>query len=282
MGGVPTRTFEYRTARLPRPMGVQPRPRPFHSSHVMRNLTAIRGTRRTRQLARGIFTGAVIASLVSGGLIGFSVWSTFNSDATAVGLMNVNAVSVAEFAPAPRVEAAADDALDASGAAAEASGRIPPTVRVQPARDPARGAAGLTELDAQSAATTGGIAGASAGMDVPMFNGRPIERVRVLRMKVTAYSPDERSCGIFADGVTASGYSVWTNAGRLVAADTDLLPFGTILRVPGYDAGRAVPVLDRGAAIRGHRLDLLFPSHEAALEWGVQELEVEVWDYVEG
>jgi len=116
---------------------------------------------------------------------------------------------------------------------------------------------------------------------VMSFDGRPLRKVRDVKLKVTAYSPDERSCGIWADGVTASGYSVWTNGMKLVAADTKLLPFGTILTVPGYNGGEPVQVLDRGGKIKGHRLDVLYPTHEIAMEWGVQDLTVTVWEYAD-
>ncbi|MEO0586058.1 MAG: 3D domain-containing protein [Planctomycetota bacterium] len=113
------------------------------------------------------------------------------------------------------------------------------------------------------------------------FDGRPLRAVRTITMKVTAYSPDEESCGIWADGRTASGYSVWTNGMKLVAADTRLLPFGTILSVPGYHDGKPVQVLDRGGAIKGRRLDVLYPTHDIARQWGVQDLEVTVWEYAD-
>ena len=61
-----------------------------------------------------------------------------------------------------------------------------------------------------------------------------------------------------------------------------MFPYGTPLSIPGYDDGRIVPVLDCGGAIKGNRLDVLIPTHEAALEWGVQELEVVVWEPVDG
>ncbi|MEM0913921.1 MAG: 3D domain-containing protein [Planctomycetota bacterium] len=117
--------------------------------------------------------------------------------------------------------------------------------------------------------------------DGPMFDGRPLKAARTMTMKVTAYSPDERSCGIWADGKTASGYSVWTNGMKLVAADTRLLPFGTIISIPGYNGGKPVQVLDRGGKIKGHRLDVLYPTHEIALKWGVQDLEITVYDYAD-
>lgn len=121
----------------------------------------------------------------------------------------------------------------------------------------------------------------SSQPQVIYFDGRPLRKVRTLGMKVTAYSPDARSCGKWADGVTASGYSVYTNGMKLVAADTRLLPFGTIITVPGYAGGQPVQVLDRGGAIKGRRLDVLYPTHEIARQWGVQQLDVDVWEYAD-
>ncbi len=115
----------------------------------------------------------------------------------------------------------------------------------------------------------------------PTYDGRPIKPVRTIRMLVTAYSPDERSCGRFADNITASGYSVWTNGMKLVAADTRLLPFRTIISVPGYNGGKPVPVLDRGGKIKGRRLDVLYPTHAIAKRWGARWLTVTVWDYAD-
>lgn len=117
--------------------------------------------------------------------------------------------------------------------------------------------------------------------DTRWFDGRPVRPVATLRMRVTAYSPDRRSCGDFADGRTASMHSVFTNAGNLVAADTRLLPFGSLVSIPGYDGGNVVPVLDRGSRIKGHRLDALFATHSLAMEWGVQDLDVIVWAYAD-
>jgi len=114
------------------------------------------------------------------------------------------------------------------------------------------------------------------------FNGRPVRPARTITMTVTAYSPDAQSCGEFADGITASGYSVKTNGMKLVAADTTLIPFGTKLSIPDYDDSNIVPVLDRGGAIKGNHLDALFSTHEEALQWGVRELDVTIWEYADG
>ena len=120
------------------------------------------------------------------------------------------------------------------------------------------------------------------GPEVRWFNGRPVRPARVMWMTVTAYSPDTRSCAPFDDGLTATLHSVETNAMRLVAADTSVLPFGSMLSIPGYDDGRIVPVLDRGSAIKGQRLDVLMPTHREARGWGVRHVQVVVWEYADG
>lgn len=59
-----------------------------------------------------------------------------------------------------------------------------------------------------------------------------------------------------------------------IAADTDYYPFGTRMKVPGYGWG---VVQDVGGAIKGpRRIDLYFPSHGKANQWGRQQVEVRV------
>jgi len=124
--------------------------------------------------------------------------------------------------------------------------------------------------------------GAILDTSIRFFNGRPVRPARTIRMKVTAYSPDEESCGDSADGITSSLHSVWTNASKLVAADSRVLPLGSMVSVPGYDGAQIVPVLDRGGAIKGRRLDVLYPTHAQARKWGTQILDVVVWEYADG
>jgi len=88
--------------------------------------------------------------------------------------------------------------------------------------------------------------------------------------RVTAYCPCKQCCGPKAKGITASGKPVTANGGRFCAADKSV-PFGTMLDIPGYGT---VPVLDRGGAIKGRRLDVYFPTHKEALRWGVKWLRV--------
>ena len=91
---------------------------------------------------------------------------------------------------------------------------------------------------------------------------------RVIWMEVTAYCACKKCCGPRAQGITASGRPVSHNGGRFVAADTRVLKFNTKLIVPGYADGAAVPVIDRGGAIKGHKLDVYFATHQEARQWG--------------
>lgn len=101
-------------------------------------------------------------------------------------------------------------------------------------------------------------------------------RSHAVWMEVTAYCACPKCCGPNAKGLTASGAPVTYNLGRFVAADTSVLPFGSRVRIPGYHNGEPVPVLDRGGAIKGYHLDVFFPSHQQALDWGRRWVVVEI------
>lgn len=85
--------------------------------------------------------------------------------------------------------------------------------------------------------------------------------------KLTAYCPCMQCCGK-TNGITASG--VKATAGRTVAADTSIFPFGTKLLIDGKE----YIVEDRGGSIKGNRIDIYFDTHEEALQFGVQHKEV--------
>jgi 3D (Asp-Asp-Asp) domain-containing protein len=105
-----------------------------------------------------------------------------------------------------------------------------------------------------------------------------VHHPRIIWMQVTAYCPCKRCCGPNAHGITASGKPVTANGGVFVAADTDLLPLGVHVIVPGYNGQNPVEVIDRGSAIKGNRLDVFFPTHEQAMAWGRQWLAVTVME----
>lgn len=86
--------------------------------------------------------------------------------------------------------------------------------------------------------------------------------------EITAYCPCTNCCGIWADGITADG--TIAKEGVTVAADTDILPFGTKVKING----EIYTVQDTGGAIQGHRIDIFMNDHQAALDFGRQTIEV--------
>lgn len=114
----------------------------------------------------------------------------------------------------------------------------------------------------------------SKSVTKPERNPKPADEWQTVRMRVTAYCPCSKCCGQYADGMTACGHVIQPGD-TFVAADKRYA-FGTKMLISGYSQGQAVKVLDRGGAIKGNRVDVFFPSHQEALEWGVQYLDVKV------
>ena len=118
---------------------------------------------------------------------------------------------------------------------------------------------------------------------VPEILAIPISNYRVYTMKVTAYTLGEESCGKFADGYTATMHKV-KPYDMIVAVDPRIIPYGTEVFVPGY--GLAV-ARDCGSAIKGNCIDVLMTVSKKgqsplkrARAWGVQYLEVQIFDFV--
>lgn len=94
----------------------------------------------------------------------------------------------------------------------------------------------------------------------------------------TAYCPCVKCCGIWSEDHPSRGedYVQKTRAGtipeegRTIAADWDVLPEGSEVILDGH----TYIVEDRGGAVKGNSIDIFFESHEAAVEFGVQEVEL--------
>ena len=99
----------------------------------------------------------------------------------------------------------------------------------------------------------------------------PQSPVEAMDANVSAYCPCERCCGKYSDGITANGYKIQPGD-KFCAADSRF-PFGTLMNIPGYGK---VPVLDRGGVIKGDKLDVYFSTHQEALQWGRQHLQVKI------
>ncbi len=95
----------------------------------------------------------------------------------------------------------------------------------------------------------------------------------------TAYCSCEKCCGKWAlnrpNGLVYTASGAIAEEGVTVAADWNILPAGTLIEIDGL--GERI-VQDRGGAITGNRIDIYFNSHEAALEFGVQEVLVRTLD----
>ena len=86
--------------------------------------------------------------------------------------------------------------------------------------------------------------------------------------EITAYCPCTNCCGLWTDGITACG--AIAKEGVTIAADTDILPFGTKVKIDG----EIYTVQDTGGAIQGNRIDIFMNDHQTALDWGRQTIEV--------
>lgn len=112
-----------------------------------------------------------------------------------------------------------------------------------------------------------------ASMSPPSGQAAKIVPIRTYEATITAYTNGYESTGKTpahtAYGITASGeIASW---GAL--AGPPELPYGTVIRIPGYGIGI---VSDRGQAIKGNRLDVWMDSIKEARQWGIKRLRVEV------
>ena len=88
------------------------------------------------------------------------------------------------------------------------------------------------------------------------------------RFKLTAYCKCSKCCGKWSGSPTASG--VMPKANRTIAVDTSIIPFGTEVIING----NTYIAEDTGSAIKGNKIDIYMPSHQEALNFGVQYAEV--------
>lgn len=88
--------------------------------------------------------------------------------------------------------------------------------------------------------------------------------------RLTAYCNCSKCCGKWAGGATASG--TMPKAGRTIAVDTSVIPFGTKVVINGH----TYTAEDTGSAIKGNRIDIYFDSHSEALQFGVQYADVQI------
>ena len=87
------------------------------------------------------------------------------------------------------------------------------------------------------------------------------EDVLIGYFNLTAYCACSSCCGS-STGITASGARVQPK--HTIAADTRVLPFGTVVYINGED----YTVEDTGSAIKGNCIDIYFGTHSEAQAFG--------------
>ncbi len=91
----------------------------------------------------------------------------------------------------------------------------------------------------------------------------------VVYVSATAYSAYDPGCGHYTASGTLLRHGV-------IAVDPSFIPLGTRVYIPGY--GEAVAE-DTGGAIVGNIIDVAFDTHEEALAFGRQDLEIYILEY---
>ncbi len=108
------------------------------------------------------------------------------------------------------------------------------------------------------------VAQVSRGEDNSQGSGRE------LYVSSTAYTASCNGCS----GTTATGVNLKQNPNaKVIAVDPRVIPLGTKVYVEGY--GYAIAA-DKGGAIKGHKIDVFFPSKSDAYRWGVKKVKIRV------
>ena len=88
----------------------------------------------------------------------------------------------------------------------------------------------------------------------------------IANAKITAYCPCSICCGKWANGITATG--VTAQEGRTVAVDPSVIPLGSEVEIGG-----AIYIAE-DTGVHGNAIDIFMNSHQAALQWGVQRMDI--------
>ena len=95
---------------------------------------------------------------------------------------------------------------------------------------------------------------------------------KTLYMASTAYTANCSGCS----GRTATGINLKANPNvKVIAVDPSVIPLGTKVHVEGY--GYAIAA-DTGGSIKGHKIDVFFPSKSQAYSWGTRNVRVKILD----
>lgn len=104
-------------------------------------------------------------------------------------------------------------------------------------------------------------------------------RTNLGTFRATAYTAyDGTQVGITRGGTNMANGNIHTASGhRILAADPNVIPFGSIVRVT-LSSGEVIigKIDDTGGAIKGNIIDISFSSKDAAFAFGRQSVQVEI------
>ncbi|WP_078393872.1 3D domain-containing protein [Shouchella patagoniensis] len=93
-----------------------------------------------------------------------------------------------------------------------------------------------------------------------------------MNVEATAYTAFCEGC----TGVTYTGIDLRANPDqKVIAVDPDVIPLGSTVYVEGY--GEAIAG-DIGGAINGNKIDVFMPDQDQAIEFGRQNVQIEVYE----
>lgn len=124
-------------------------------------------------------------------------------------------------------------------------------------------------VEAHDTPTTNYTTSVEKTLTPQMYNPEGEEIVVIEDVILTAYC-NENYPHICNDGnstVTATG--TIPTVGRTVAVDPDVIPYGSEVTINGH----TYIAEDCGGAVKGNRVDILFLTHNEALEFGVRQIE---------
>lgn len=98
-----------------------------------------------------------------------------------------------------------------------------------------------------------------------------IGNYREISVEASGYTATCTGC----TGITATGINLWTHPNeKIVAVDPSVVPLGSKVYVEGYGYATAA---DTGGAIKGDKIDLLFPSVAEAFRWGRKRVRMRIY-----
>ena len=93
---------------------------------------------------------------------------------------------------------------------------------------------------------------------------------RQMKVKASAYT------GSPAEGGDMTYLGTKCREGYTIAVDPKVIPLGTKVYIPQF--GKVFVAEDTGSAIKGKKIDIFMNSYNAAIKWGIREIDIIILD----